>query len=152
SLGLPRSAGVAAEAAATDRVAVLRELAAPPEKTEARYADWFAGLDQKIKDGHDGLERLDAELADIDTRIVAMKTEGDVATEDDLMDARHARDQGWELVRCLYVDRRGGLEDAARRFAPDGRIVETYEAHVREADRAVDTLRARVQESTELAL
>src|SRR5262249_15379170 len=132
--------------------ALVRELAIPPEKTEARYADGLAGLDQRIKDGHDALERLDVELAEIDARIVAMKTTGDVATEDDLKDARHARDQGWALVSGLYVHRHAGLEDAARRFAPDGRIAETYEAHVREADRAVDTLRARVKESTELAL
>jgi uncharacterized protein YhaN len=156
--GSPASAGVSpaqippAQGADADRVSVLRELALPPEKTEQRYADVLGGLDRQIKDARDAFERLNGELADIDERIVAMKTAGDVATEDDLKAARHARDQGWALVRGLFVDRVPGLEEAARRFAPDGRVAETYEAHVREADRAVDTLRARIEESTELAL
>src|SRR5262249_14514057 len=82
---LPGRAGVPAEdVPGADRVTMLRELAIPPEKTEARYADWLAGLDQKIKDDRDAFELLDAELAEIDARIVAMKTAGDVATEDDL--------------------------------------------------------------------
>jgi uncharacterized protein YhaN len=155
-LGLPVGAGTPGvppgEAAGTDRVRMLRQLALPPEKADARYADWFAGLDSQIKDAHDALARLTAELAENAGRIVAVKTAGDIATEDDLKAARRARDAGWALVRGLYVDRHDGLEDAARRFAPDGRIAETYDAHVREADRVVDTLRVRVKESTELAL
>jgi uncharacterized protein YhaN len=152
-LELPGTAGAPpAEVAVTGRVAILRELALPPEKTEARYADWFAGLDKQIKDAHCALERLNAELAENAERIVAVKTAGDIATEDDLKAARRARDEGWALVRALYVDRHGGLEDVARRFAPGGRIAETYDAHVREADRVVDTLRVRVKESTELAI
>jgi uncharacterized protein YhaN len=141
-----------AQITGADRVAQLRELALPPEKTEQRYADLLAGLDQEIKDARDAFERLNAELAEIDQRIVAMKIAGDVVTEDDLKAARDARDDGWRLVRGLYVDRHSGLEDEARRFAPDGRVVEAYEAHIREADHAVDTLRARIEESTELAL
>jgi uncharacterized protein YhaN len=134
-----------------DRVALLRELVVPSERTEARYAGWLADLEGKIEKGRDDVERLSEELADIDGRIAALKIAGDVATEDDLKAARQARDHGWALVRGLYVDRSAGLHDAAGRFAPDGHIAEAYEARVREADRAVDTLRARVKESTELA-
>jgi uncharacterized protein YhaN len=139
-----------------DRIARLRELAVPPDRTEARYAERLARADQKINRARDDFERLNAELADINRRIVDMKNVGDLATEDDLKAARHERDRGWKLVRALYVEPSAGPDDAARddearRFAPDGRIAETYEAHVREADRTVDTLRARVKESTELA-
>jgi uncharacterized protein YhaN len=149
---LPGAAGMPSAERRTGRIACLRELAVPPEKTEARYADGLAGLSQKIAKAHDDFERLNAESADIDAQIVTIKTACDVATEDDLKAARNVRDRGWALVRGLYVDRLAGLEDAARRFAPDSRIPETYEAHVREADRVVDTLRARVKESTKLAL
>ncbi len=149
SLGLPEGGDSRTGA---DRIALLRELAIPPEKTEARYAERLAGLDRQIRDARDALCRLTGEAAKIEAQIVAIKTAGDIATEDDLKNARHERDHGWALVRGVYVDRRAGLEDAVRRFASDGRIVETYEAHVRKADRAVDTLRARIKESTELAL
>src|SRR5262249_55176801 len=91
-LELPGTAGARlAEAAETGRVAMLRELAIPPEKSEARYADWFAGLDKQIRDAHHALERLNAELAENAERIVAVKTAGDIATEDDLKAARRAR-------------------------------------------------------------
>jgi uncharacterized protein YhaN len=136
----------------TDRVSVLRELAVPPEKAVARYAELLAAVDREMTAAHDTFARLNAEIAETDQRIVALKTAGDVVTEDDLTAARHGRDQGWALVRGLYVDRQSGLEELARRFAPDGRIADTYEEHVREADRSVDVLRARIRESTELSL
>ncbi len=149
---VPGTSGVQHAESAADRVALLREIAIPPEKTEARYAETLADVDREIREARDTYARLNDELADIHERIVAMKVAGDVATEDDLKAARHARDEGWALVRGFYIDRHAGLEEAARRFAPDGRIAEAYEAHARDADRAVDTLRARVRESTELAL
>jgi uncharacterized protein YhaN len=136
----------------TDHVSLLREIVIPSEKLVARYAELLAEADKKAKAARDTLERLNGDIEETDQRIVALKTAGDVVTEDDLTAARHARDQGWELVRALYVDRQSGFDERAHRFAPDGRIADTYEKHVCEADRAVDTLRARVRESTELSL
>src|SRR5262249_17868003 len=73
--------------------------------------------------------------------------------EDDLKAARDARDQGWLLVRGLYVDGQSSeQEDLAHRFAPDGRIADAYEQRVREADQSADLMRAHVRESTELSL
>jgi uncharacterized protein YhaN len=136
----------------TDRVSAVRELAVPPEKAVARYAELIAAADEEMKAARDTCERLNVDIAEVDHRIAALKTAGDVATEEDLTAARHARDHGWELVRGLYIDRRSGLEESAHGFAPDGRIADTYERRVREADRAVDVMRAHVEESTTLSL
>jgi uncharacterized protein YhaN len=136
----------------TDRVSVLRELAVPQEKTVTRYTELFAVVDKEMKAARDTVEQLNHDITDVEQRIAVLKTAGDVATEDDLTAARHARDQGWALVRGLYIDRRSGLEELAQRFAPDGRVADTYERHVREADRSVDIMRAHVRESTELSL
>ncbi len=135
-----------------DRVSLLREISLPSEKAVTRYTQLLAEADNSVKAAHDTLARLNRDIAETDERMVALKTQADVATEDDVTAARHARDQGWQLVRALYVDRQSGFEELAHRFAPDGRIADTYEKHIREADRAVDTLRARVRESTELSL
>src|SRR5258705_5032352 len=110
----------------TDRVSVLRELAVPPEKTVVRYADMLATAEREMKTAEDDLHRLDRDIAECEQGIAALKATGDAATEDDLEAARHARDQGWLLVRGLYVDRRSGLEELAQQFAPDGRIADTY--------------------------
>jgi uncharacterized protein YhaN len=135
-----------------DRVSLLREIALPSEKVVTRYTELLAEADKGVKAAQDTLARLNRDLVETDQRIVALKTQGAVATEDDLIAARRARDQGWQLVRALYVDLRSGFEELAQRFAPDGRIADTYEKHIRDADRAVDTLRAHVRESTELSL
>jgi uncharacterized protein YhaN len=135
-----------------DRVDLQREIAVPSEKVVARYTELLAEADKGVKAAQDALARLNRDIVETDHRMAALKTQGDVATEDDLIAARRARDQGWQLVRALYVDLQSGLEELAHRFAPDGRIADTYEKHMREADRAVDSLRARVRESTELSL
>jgi uncharacterized protein YhaN len=154
-LGLPPGGHV--EEPASDRVARLRvdwlrALPIPPEKTEARYAETFAQASRELDKALAAFERLDDDLAETNARIATIRIAGDIATEDDLKAARQARDHGWELVRGLFVDCRQGIDEAIRRFAPDGRVAETYEAQVRAADQAVDTLRAHVGESTELAL
>jgi uncharacterized protein YhaN len=136
----------------TDRVSVLRELTVPPEKTIVRYADALATAEREMKTAEDDLRRLDRDIAECEQGIAALKASGDAATEDDLKAARNARDQGWLLVRGLYIDDRLGLDELAQQFAPDGRIADTYERQVRAADQSVDLMRAHVRESTELSL
>jgi len=136
----------------TDQVSALRKLAVPSEKTVVRYANTLATAEREMKTAEDDLRRLNRDIAECDQGIAALKATGDAATEDDLKAARHARNEGWLLVRSLYIDRRSGLEELAERFAPDGRIADTYERHAREADQCVDLMRAHVRESTELSL
>jgi uncharacterized protein YhaN len=137
---------------ATDRISVLRELAVAPEKAVTRYTELLAGSDAETKVARDTLRRLDGEIAEVEHRIAALKTAGDVATEEDLTAARHARDRGWSLIRRLYIERQSGLEELAHCFAPDGTIADTYEQQVRGVDRSADVMRAHVKESTELAV
>jgi uncharacterized protein YhaN len=136
----------------TDRVSAVRELAVPPEKAMARYGELIVAADKEMKAARDTCVRLNVDIAEVDQRIAALTTAGDVATEEELMAARHARDHGWELVRGFYIDRRSGLEESVHGFAPDGRIAGAYERRVREADRAVDVMRAHIEESTTLSL
>src|SRR5260370_28096317 len=104
-----------------------------------------------MKTAEDDLQRLDRDIAECDQGIAALKASGDSATEDDLKAARRARDQGWLLVRGLYVDRRSGLEELAQQFAPDGRIADAYERQARQPDQSVALMPAHVRESTELS-
>lgn len=136
----------------TDRMSVLRELAVPPEKAVTRYTELLAVSDAETKVARDTLKRLDGEIAEVEHGIAALKTAGDVATEEDLTAARQARDRGWSLIRGLYIERQSGLEELAHRFSPDGRIADTYEQQVRGADWSADVMRAHVKESTELAV
>src|SRR5258706_12921612 len=101
-----------------------------------------------MKAAGDTFERLNVDIAEVDHRIAELKTAGDVTTEEDLTAARHARDQGWALVRGLYIDRESGLEELAHLFAPDGLIAGTYERRGSEADRSLAVIRGPGPEST----
>ncbi len=130
----------------------LRELVVPPEKTVTRYKELFAAVDKEIEAVHVEIERLEKEIGELEGKIATLKTTGDVATEDDLQAARRTRDEGWALVRGVYIDQQSGLDDRAKLFAPDGRIAEVYEKHVGVADHVADVIRAHVKEATELSL
>jgi len=131
---------------------VLRELLVPPEKTVTRYKELFAAVDKEIAVAQVEIERLGNEIGELEGKIAMLKTTGDVATEDDLQAARRARDEGWALVRGVYIDQQSGLDDRAKVFAPDGRIADVYEKHVRVADHIADVIRTHVKEATELSL
>lgn len=153
ALGLPPGPPAADPVAA--RVKALRALGVPAEKTELRYADTLGGVDRELGRAREALARLSGERTAIEQEITALNTAA-IATEDDLTAARAARDEGWRLLRARHVeehaDRGPGLEDAVHRYAPDGRLADAYEAHVREADRVADALRERIEESTTLAM
>jgi len=66
----------------TDRVSAVRELAVPPEKAVARYAELVGAVDREMKAARDTYERLNVDIAEVDHRIAALKTAGNVATEE----------------------------------------------------------------------
>jgi uncharacterized protein YhaN len=130
----------------------LRELVVPSEKTVTRYKELIAAVDKEIGAAHVEIQRLEKEIGDLEGKIATLKTTGGVATENDLQAARRTRDEGWTLVRGMYIDQQTGLDDRARVFAPDGRIADVYEKHVGVADHIADVIRTHVKEATELSL
>src|SRR6185437_10305693 len=70
-----------------------------------------------------------------------------VASEEDLKSARRLRDDGWALVRGMYIDKQAGLDDYAKAYAPKGNLSSVYEA-----DKVADAILADVEEATELSL
>ena len=130
----------------------LRELVVPPEPTVERYAESLARLDKEAELAGSDCERLDGEIADLDDRIAQVRTGGDVPSEGDLAAARGARDEGWGLIRGLFIERCTEMESQVKAFAPDGRIAEAYERRVAGADQVVDAMRTHAEKVTELSL
>ena len=141
--------GLGIESGATS---TLRELVVPSEKTAAHYKELFVVVDKEIEAVQVEIQRLEKEIGDLEGKIATLKTTGDLATEDDLQAARRARDEGWALVRGIYIEQQSGLADRARVFAPDGRIADVYEKRVGVADHIGDVIRTHVKEATELSL
>lgn len=133
-------------------VSVLRSLAVPTEQTVRRYAQALDRVDKEIDAARTEASRLAADIESRVDSIIALKRSGDVATEEELRAARRIREDGWRLVRGVYVERSGDLADQAAAYAPDGQLPETYERHVADADRIVDSLRFHAEESTKLSI
>jgi uncharacterized protein YhaN len=132
--------------------AKLREVAVPSEKAVTRYKESLAAVDEEISAARTTQNHLNQGLDKLESRIATLKTGGVVASEEDLKAARRLRDDGWALVRGIYIDKQAGLDDHAKAYAPKGNLSNIYEARVVEADKVADAILADVEETTELSL
>ena len=130
----------------------LRELRLPSVEAVGRYRERFLEIDGEIGSLLSETDRLDDGIKECDRKIAALKFSGDVATEEDLKAVRLARDEGWSLVRGIYIDRQDGVDARETAFAPDAQIVSSYEKQVERADHIADLIRSHVEEATELSL
>ncbi len=136
----------------TGDVSALRELAIPPELTMTRYKELAAAADKSIAANLLIVEGLQDDIGQCDRKVAALRIIRHVVTEEDLRLARDRRNDGWDLVRGIYVDHKSGLEELAGAFAPKGSVADQYEIYVTEADQVADTIRGHVAEAAELSL
>jgi uncharacterized protein YhaN len=117
-------------------------LPVPFSETIDRYEKSFdqinKGIEQietKIKDKKEELEKINKEVETLEI------LGGIVPTESDLSELRLKRDEGWRLVRSIYIEKKGSFDDAARIYEPGLPITEAYEKNVVKADEVADRLR-----------
>jgi hypothetical protein len=130
----------------------LREAAVPSEKAVTRYKELLAAVDEEISAARTTQSHLNQGLDKLESRIATLKTGGVVASEEDLKSARGIRDDGWALVRGIYIEKQDGLDDKAKAYAPKGNLANVYAARVVEADKVADAILADLEETTELSL
>lgn len=124
----PRGRGTAEE---------LEALPVPGEETLRRFQDAFETLAARRRARADQLRTVRIDLADAERRLDEIRRGGSVPTEEELIEARARRDQGWARLRAAEA----GADAAA------------YERSVEEADDVADRLRreaGRVQEQAQL--
>lgn len=90
-------------------------------------------------------EEIERALTDLDGRIEQLRIEQEVPTEEDLLEARRRRDEGWRLVRRAWDSGVQEPEEEAREFialfqSAKG-LTEAYETAVQHADELADRLR-----------
>ena len=146
-------------------VAALRRLGLegiPADEVDSLPVPAKATLDrfeEEFGDRRDKRGRLDQRLsetekakADAEAVLQRMTAEGDIATQQNLDDARRHRDTGWSLIRAAWLE---GTDDkeALRSFAGDTPLPDAYEHSVVRADEISDELRTdakRVAEAAQL--
>lgn len=117
-----------------------------------RYKEALTAVDEELSTAGSAQRHLDQELKKLENRIAMLKIGGVVASESDLKSARRIRDDGWALVRGIYIEKQTGVDGPAKVYAPKGDIVNVYEARVAQADEVADVILADVEETTELSL
>jgi len=130
----------------------LRTLPVPPTETIEQFADELKDIDAKSRTVSETISRIREEIRKTDAEIARIKIAGAIPSEEDLRKARENRDTAWGLVRRVYVERQTGLDEAIKAIAPDGRLLESYEKLVAQADQIADTIRRHVKEVTQMSL
>jgi uncharacterized protein YhaN len=119
----------------------------PSSETISRFEDAFSGLEVQLKNIDDRLEGAYREQKEIEQQIDVLKITGAVPTEEDLERVRGKRQEGWSLVRRVWLNRED-VEEEIRMFDPERDLAEAYEVSVTQADDIADRLR---RESTRVA-
>ncbi|TVQ96751.1 MAG: hypothetical protein EA399_15205 [Desulfovibrionales bacterium] len=118
----------------------LADRSLPTTESIDRFVDWF----KEVADGQkaaaaerialqEGLDRVRHDIAVIEQT-------GTVVTEDELFRCRADRDQGWRLIRRVWLDGDDPREDILA-YAGKLGLPEAFEAGVQAADDAADHLR-----------
>jgi uncharacterized protein YhaN len=136
----------------------LERLPVPSAETIERFDREFAQADQAVARHQDKWHELQEACRGIQTKLDALRLEGDVPTHADLEQARHRRDQGWQLVQRALKGTNSQDGDQVAEFiseiAPGGDLAGAFAASMTKADIIADRLRReaeRVAQQAELS-
>jgi len=90
------------------------------------------------------IDKLERNVVELDGKIEQLRLEQEVPTEDDLLRARHRREEGWQLVLRAWKERyEPGIHerDFIAAFKPVSDLAGAYELSVQRADEFADRLR-----------
>ena len=122
----------------------LDSLGLPPLETIDRFEKLMAEAEAEVKRLSDTASETDEELIKIRGSIESLRLEQEVPTEEDLVNARKLRDEGWDLVKKMWQE---GEEDGeliarfVKAIRPGVSLDEAYEISVQRADDIADRLR-----------
>ena len=129
-------------------VAALRQARPLSVSAIAQAREERARLDQAQVGAGDEDRRLIQDMAEQRRRQRALAAAGEVVTATTLRQARARRDQGWDLIRRGYIERRRDPAELGPAFDPDRPLPDAFEAAQDEADRQADLLRADAKRAT----
>ncbi|HQO80124.1 MAG TPA: AAA family ATPase [Deltaproteobacteria bacterium] len=130
----------------------LLSLPVPGKQTVARFSGDFTALKQRIGELERHAEEERSRLRRIENEIRALKIQGDIPTEEQLIQVRTRRDDLWRLIRAVW-DSPVGLSAAQwdDRGGDESGLPEAFEHAVSEADEISDRLRRESDRVVRLA-
>jgi uncharacterized protein YhaN len=125
-------------------VAALESLPVPLAETIDVFEDRVDAAERRVADLKAEIARVEGERREVDRQLEALQIEHAVPTEQDLLAARHLRDDGWQLVRSRLADAPASEEavnDFVRNFPASENLAAAFGSSVKRADEVADRLR-----------
>jgi len=124
----------------------VRDLPIPSPETIDAFEQSLGNAESAVQRYRSDKDELERRVVEIDGQIEQLQLEQEVPTEHDLNEARHTREQGWQLIRghLLNTATNGAADHEVAfvaAFPPATTLTEAYELSVRHADELADRLR-----------
>lgn len=108
----------------------------------ANARNTLTDLDEFVRRAKEEDFRLENDLKQQEIRRRQLAAAGEIVTAETLRIAREKRDQGWDLIRKVYIEGSENGDDLSREFDTARPLPEAFEVAQNEADRQADLLRA----------
>ncbi|MFH0926913.1 MAG: AAA family ATPase [bacterium] len=118
----------------------LERLPIPSLQTIDSFSSRFEGIVSRIREVDIQIRGGDNELRGLNNQIETLRLSGSVPTEEELIEARNRRDQGWQLILKNWIEK----EDISEKiigFNKELPLDKAYEEQVKRTDEIVDRLR-----------
>ncbi len=118
----------------------LENIPVPASETIDRFESALQDITSKMVAIDEKEKEIRSELSLIEHKIEALRIAGAVPTEDELLQSREKREQGWHLVLRSWIGRED-VGDAASAFDAEEELPQAYQKSVIRADELADRLR-----------
>lgn len=118
----------------------LSRLPVPNRESVSKFDDTYAAIEQRIERFREKQDDTEEALRDVSQRLDEIQRAGIVPTEDDLVDARSAREQAWKLLRRQWLDGED-VDTQAQEIDTERPLPDAFEHRMITADELADRLR-----------
>ncbi len=127
----------------------LEKLAIPPDDLVSRFEQHFDGLKSDSQRSQDKIKGATERLDRIKTQIKEIRQKGDIPAESDLERARKHRDDGWELIRRVWLGNED-LEKEISKYDEDNPLHLAFEKSMKQSDIIADAIRRESRKVAQL--
>ena len=121
-------------------LAALMELSLPLSETVQQHENNFSVIGDERREIEKERKNIEKDLKSAQTEIKKLEYIGLVPSEDELVQIRDRREQGWQLVRRQWLGREDVTEEC-KLYDPEHPLPDAYEGNVKQADIFADRLR-----------
>ena len=113
----------------------------PSSKTIDRYTEDFREANDDVRNAKENQDKARDKLDSVQLDLKTMDKTGAVPTEDELLQSRAKRDQGWQLVKRAWLNGEEDVSEKTKTFCGNSALPEAYEESVQVSDDVSDRLR-----------